>query len=210
MRIANNHLTIPHISHGSLLTLVSFGFMTLLSGCLGNGTSHQDPIPLGHDIKPTPAPDSELIDEQAAEPDEIQMSKIGVHAQIEPLHVEENGALSPPKTTDRAGWWVGGPEPGERGPSVIAGHVDSFSGPAVFFNLNGMSAGDEILIDRADGTSVRFSVDRKERYNKDRFPTRSVYGPTRTSQLRLITCGGHFDAATGRYLDNTVIYAHRI
>jgi sortase (surface protein transpeptidase) len=90
---------------------------------------------------------------------------------------------------------------------VIVGHVDSRQGPAVFFRLRQLVAGDRILVDRADGTSAVFVVSRSERFGKAAFPTEAVYGGTPDAQLRLITCGGRFDRSTRHYVDNLVVFA---
>jgi len=90
---------------------------------------------------------------------------------------------------------------------VIAGHVDSHKGPAVFFRLAELADGDEVFVDRADGTTARFPVTSVDRYPKDRFPTEQVYGPTTRAELRLITCGGEFDADARSYRDNVVVSA---
>jgi sortase (surface protein transpeptidase) len=93
---------------------------------------------------------------------------------------------------------------------VVVGHVDSREGPAVFFRLRDLDRGDRIAVDRADGTTVEFTVGRTERYRKNSFPTAEVYGDTPNAQLRLITCGGAFDRRSGHYLDNVVVYADRL
>ena len=96
---------------------------------------------------------------------------------------------------------------GTPGSAVILGHVDSKRGPAVFFRLRQLRRGDAITITRADGSSVRFVVERIEQYPKDRFPTDAVYYPTLTPALRLVTCGGQFDHATGHYRSNVIVFA---
>jgi hypothetical protein len=127
------------------------------------------------------------------------------------LGTNSDGSLEVPGDFDRAGWWTPGPAPGQFGPAVIAGHVDSKSGPAVFFRLGQLRKGDEVRVVRADGGVARFTVDRVERYAKDRFPTARVYGnTTNRAELRLITCGGDFDRRTGHYVDNVVAFAHLV
>jgi hypothetical protein len=105
------------------------------------------------------------------------------------------------------GWYAGGTRPGDPGSAVILGHVDSKRGPAVFFRLHELRKGDEIEVGRADGSSVRFVVQRTEQYPKDRFPTDDVYYPTLTPALRLVTCGGEFDATAGHYRSNVIVFA---
>jgi sortase (surface protein transpeptidase) len=144
-----------------------------------------------------------------AAPVRIEIPAIGVRAPLVPLGLDAGGALEVPARFGDAGWWAGGPRPGERGPAVIAGHVDSRTGPAVFFRLSQLRAGDPISVVRRDGSRVRFVVRRSERYPKARFPTAHVYGATRRATLRVITCSGAFDRASGHYLDNTVVFADR-
>ncbi len=150
---------------------------------------------------------SVVAEEQAADPVRVRVPAIGVDAPVGPLFIDENGVLPPPDSYDGTGWWHAGPEPGEAGPAIIAGHVDSGSGPAVFVRLDELRPGDEILVDRADGSTVAFTAERTERYPKAEFPTDEVYGSTPGPQLRLVTCGGAFDPADQRYLDNVVVYA---
>ena len=118
-----------------------------------------------------------------------------------------DGTIEVPGDWERAGWYRRGPRPGQAGPAVILGHVDSTSGPAVFSRLGELDVGDEIRIDRADGSVVTFVVDRVERHAKTRFPTDDVYLPTLQPTLRLVTCGGAFDAVSGHYVDNVVVFA---
>jgi sortase (surface protein transpeptidase) len=125
------------------------------------------------------------------------------------LGKEPDGTLEVPSDYDRAGWFAPGPAPGQFGPAVLAGHVDSKDGPAVFYRLAELRPGAIVDVARADGRTARFAVDKVERYAKDRFPTVAVYGDsTHRAELRLITCGGRFDARTGHYTDNVVAYAH--
>ena len=106
-----------------------------------------------------------------------------------------------------AGWYEGGTRPGDPGSAVILGHVDSTSGPAVFYRLRELRPGDRVEVVRAGGSRVAFTVDRVEQYPKRRFPTAEVYYPTLGPKLRLVTCGGAFDDATGHYTDNVIVFA---
>ena len=124
------------------------------------------------------------------------------------LGLTSAGALQVPKTTTVAGWFTGGPRPGAVGAAVIAGHVDSKTGPGIFFWLRALKPGDKIYVGRADGTMAVFTVTREHMYAKDAFPTEAVYGAVPDRELRLITCGGVFDRAIGSYLSNVVVFAH--
>ena len=143
----------------------------------------------------------------AAAPSRVRVPGIDVDSTLLRLDVDDDGVLVPPDDFARAGWFTRGPAPGETGPAVIAGHVDSIDGPAVFFRLAELARGDEVLVDRVDGTTARFTVSSVDRYPKDEFPTEQVYGPTPRAELRLITCGGEFDADARSYRDNVVVSA---
>jgi hypothetical protein len=143
----------------------------------------------------------------AAPPTRVTIPAIGVDSDLAEIGVDAAGALVPPADPHRAGWFAAGPAPGEVGPAVLAGHVDDRSGPAVFFRLEELSAGDRVVVTRSDGQAVVFSVARVVTYPKDDFGTAEVYGPTTDPELRLITCGGTFDRSRRSYTDNVVVYA---
>lgn len=127
------------------------------------------------------------------------------------LRLDKKGELEAPEDFQQAGWYAAGPTPGEFGPSVIAAHVDSHLGPAVFYRLGSVKKGAKVMVEREDGSTATFVVDRVERYPKSEFPTSEVYADTGgRAELRLITCGGDIDRQSGHYLDNVVAYAHLV
>lgn len=140
-------------------------------------------------------------------PAAIEIPSIGVRSELSQLGLDETGAMEAPSNFDTAGWFSLGPEPGQPGPAVIAGHVDSRDGPAVFHRLHELAAGDEVIVHRADGTEIRFTVTGARSHPKTAFPTEAVYGPVPGSELRLITCGGEFDTSRRQYRENLVVYA---
>ncbi|MEV0619770.1 class F sortase [Nonomuraea sp. NPDC050404] len=142
-----------------------------------------------------------------ADPVRLRIPAIGVSTRIIPLRLDAKGRLIAPTSYVRVGWNKAGPEPGERGAAVIAGHVDSKTGPAVFYRLPKLSKGDRVHVDRSDGSTVTFKVTRLARYPKNRIPNKEVYGPAKGAQLRLITCGGTFDRTRGSYRDNVIVFA---
>ena len=117
-----------------------------------------------------------LVARDAAPPRRIAIPAIGVSARVVPLHRDADGTMQTPRVWQKAGWYEPGPEPGERGPAVIAGHVDSTDGPAVFYRLRELHRGNLIMIRRADGTLLSFRVEGLERWPKSEFPTRRVFG----------------------------------
>lgn len=143
----------------------------------------------------------------ASDPVRLRVPAIAVDSGLVALGLRSDGTLEVPSGAFPAGWYTGAPTPGERGPAVIAGHVDLDRVPGVFHDLAALRVGDLVLVDRQDGTSATFAVDLVGRYPKDAFPTAAVYGDSRGAGLRLITCGGQFDAAAGHYEDNVVVFA---
>jgi hypothetical protein len=139
-------------------------------------------------------------------PVRLQVAAIGVDSTLMKLGLGSDGTLDVPPGGFPAGWYTGGPTPGEMGPAVIAGHVD-MKGPGVFYRLHSMKPGDQITITRADGSKPVFRVTRVEQYLKDSFPTKLVYGNLDHAGLRLITCGGTFNSQTGHYEDDLVVFA---
>jgi hypothetical protein len=143
-------------------------------------------------------------------PIHLDIPKIGVHTALIGLGRNPDGTIAVPPLSRHApaGWYRELASPGEVGPAVILGHVDSArDGPAVFYRLGALRAGDTVSVGRTDGTTVVFTVLRIAEYPKTGFPTRDVYGPIDYPGLRLVTCGGTFDAAHGGYRGNIVVYA---
>ena len=150
---------------------------------------------------------SVLTYDQPALPVRLWIPKIAVSTPLVRLGRLPDGSLQVPKEWDRAGWYDGGPRPGQPGPAVILGHVDSTSGPAVFYRLIKLRPGDIVRVGLANKRILAFRVQQIARYPKDKFPTQAVYLPTLERELRLITCGGSFDEAVRHYRDNVVVYA---
>jgi Sortase domain len=146
-----------------------------------------------------------------SKPVSIEIPVIDVHSTLQYLGLTAQGTLQVPAPGphyNEAAWYKYSSTPGSLGPAVISGHVDSAAqGSSVFFNLGDLRPGDKVLVTRADGLVAVFRVDGVRRYPKDHFPTLLVYGNTDHAGLRLITCGGPFDYATGHYVDNIVVFA---
>ncbi|MFC3687240.1 class F sortase [Aquipuribacter hungaricus] len=140
-------------------------------------------------------------------PAALRVPAIGLDEPLVRLGIQPDGSVEVPADPDEAGWLTGSAVPGRTGPAVLAGHVDSADGVAVFTRLSELGPGDAVEVDLDDGTTARFVVTGVERYDKDAFPTARVYGPAPAPVLRLVTCGGEFDRQAGAYEDNVVVYA---
>jgi sortase (surface protein transpeptidase) len=145
-------------------------------------------------------------------PVSLDVPRIGIHnANLVHLGLGKDGSIQVPPVgaNSPAGWFRNSPTPGQLGPSVILGHVDSATaGPAIFYRLGTLRPGDVASITRADHTVAVFRVDSVEEYAKSAFPTLQVFGSTDHAALRLITCGGKFNPAKASYESNVVVYAH--
>lgn len=187
----------------------------LSDGAAGSPSSPQssasfEPEPA---TKPAPGGAEPDIDGPVLKPSKpvaLSIPAIDVRSQLMHLGLQDDQTLEvpPERPNSKAGWFNLSPTPGEAGPSILLGHVDSAQyGPAVFFELASLTKGDKVTVDRADGTTAVFRVDRTERYAKNEFPTHEVYGTIDHAGLRLITCGGEFDRGEGSYEDNIVTFA---
>ncbi|HET6747958.1 MAG TPA: class F sortase [Actinomycetes bacterium] len=165
------------------------------------------PVPTPSAHRPTSTTVTTALARGAAPPVRIRIPAIGVSAAVVRLGLNRDGTLQVPADFGVTGWFTGGPAPGETGPAVIAGHIDSRRGPAVFYRLHALRPGDRVAVERADGTTVQFAVEGSAQYPKRAFPTEAVFGPSPDPLLRLITCGGAFDRSTRHYRDNVVVTA---
>jgi hypothetical protein len=143
-------------------------------------------------------------------PTAISIPAIGVYSKLLHLGLNSDGTIQVPPLpsgANLAAWYRNSPTPGQIGASVIEGHVDSYQGPAVFFRLGALRPGNPVDVTLADGVTAVFKVTGVREYPKARFPAREIYGATDYAALRLITCGGIFDSATGHYLSSTIVFA---
>ena len=145
--------------------------------------------------------------QRVALPLRLRIPSLGIDTRLTRVGLAADGTVAAPREWDAAAWFEGSPRPGQDGPAVIVGHVDSRSGPAVFYRLARLRPGDRILVDRADGSQVSFRVAGRWQVPKANFPTDLVYAPTLEPSLRLVTCGGVFDRSSGHYRDNVVVSA---
>jgi sortase (surface protein transpeptidase) len=216
---------------------VAAGLLVIAAGTTGllltrHSTPGMRPPPLGVATVPAPAGSTATPSETApsktaqsapatrpvsvftpvpvAPPVSLTIPLIGVQTQLVRLGVAAGGVLQVPSSTAVAGWYTGSSRPGAIGPAIIVGHVDSVTGPGVFFRLSELLAGDRVYVGRADGTTVEFRVTAVEIYQKGGFPSAAVFGPVPNAELRLITCGGTFDYATGHYLSNVIVDATEV
>jgi sortase (surface protein transpeptidase) len=139
-------------------------------------------------------------------PVNLRVPAIALDVSLSTLGLNLNGTVQVPTDIQQPGWYRLGPSPGQDGSAVILGHVDSYQGPATFFKLRTLLAGEPVYVTLADGVSAQFKVTSVVQYLKTGFPDQLVYGGHGSSSLQLVTCGGTFDAHTGHYLSNVVVY----
>ena len=202
--------------------ILAVGLLVVAGGTAGllltrHGTPAMRPVAVGVNALPVPtgpivAPPETAQPRPVARPVELTIPVIGVRTRLMYLGLTSNGDMQVPPLSmvSVAGWYRGSPRPGAIGSAIIVGHVDAYHTPGVFFRLPTLRRGDKIYVRRADGTLVEFRVTAVQTYLKDHFPTETVFGPTPDAELRLITCGGVFDEATGHYLSNIVVYAVQV
>jgi sortase family protein len=140
----------------------------------------------------------------------VSIPAIGVKSKLLHLGLNKDGTIQVPDlftSANEAAWYKYSATPGQIGTSVIEGHVDSYGGPAVFYRLGALRPGNRVNVTLADGITAVFQVTGVREYLKDKYPANSIYAPANFAALRLITCGGGFDAVTGHYLSSVVVYA---
>lgn len=141
-------------------------------------------------------------------PTQLRVPSVDIDTTFEaPLGLNSDQTIEVPDSYTKVGWYKNGATPGEKGTSVILGHVDSYEGPAIFWPLSQLEVGDEVEVDREDGTTAVFVVTELERVSQDNFPTEKVYAMTEEPTLRLITCTGTYLHGTQRYTHNLIVYA---
>jgi sortase (surface protein transpeptidase) len=189
------------------------GLIVALALVVAGGRPESTPPPVAaarpHPAAPQPADAfvSSRTYRTVAVPVRLRVPALHVNSRIVDLGLQRDGSIQVPGSTAVAGWYDRGPRPGQAGPAVLLGHVDSTRGPGIFFDLYRIRAGSLVEVDRSDGSTARFRITKVARVAKTRFPTDLVYAPTLDPTLRLVTCGGSFDHARGSYRDNIIAFA---
>lgn len=158
---------------------------------------------------PSAAPAPAVAPLPPSPPTRITIPEIGVNAPMTGLTTDQQHTLSPPPPDNKnlAGWYQDGPTPGSTGTAVIVGHLDTYTGPAVFYRIGQLHKQNTFDVLRQDGRTAVFTVDAVEQYEKSDFPSQKVYRQATRPELRLITCAGTYSKATS-YSANIVVYAH--
>ena len=177
---------------------------TLLVGCVVLVGCQRPAVPPQAEVAPTTRSTGGQV--QAGRPVSIAIPAAGVEARVVPVGLGPDRTMEVPEV-GLAGWYELGPRPGAAGPAVIVGHVDSRSGPAVFHRLGQLRPGNRIVVGQDGGAARSFLVERVEQLAKEALPVERIWNRTRQPVLRLITCGGSFDRASGHYRDNIIVYA---
>ncbi|MFI1165179.1 class F sortase [Streptomyces sp. NPDC020801] len=191
---------------------VGLGLMFIYNSLGGPVAEHRQPArPVTvASARPTATPGAAGEALPRSVPERISIPDIGVDAPFTKLSIGSSGHLDAPPSNDTnlVGWFQGGVSPGERGSSIVVGHVDTKTGPAVFERLDTLEPGSTVNITRADGIVARFEVDSVQTFSKKDFPDDEVYADTPSAQLRLITCGGSYNRSVQDYEANVVVFAH--
>jgi sortase (surface protein transpeptidase) len=179
--------------------------IALISGC-GSNVSPPSSQPRLLAQTPAVAPSSSAPVRKVADPERIRIPSIGVDASIVRVGLKANGDMETP-SFGKAGWYTKGPRPGQDGPAVVVAHVDSKSGPDVFAKLKQLKRGGKIAITDKQGKTHTFVAQRQQQTDKTALPVKAIWGKTAGPALRLITCGGDFDKASGHYVSNVIVWA---
>jgi sortase (surface protein transpeptidase) len=188
---------------GALLILSTFAALTM--GCSSDtGTAAPPAVSASRRLEPATSPTQTM---GRSAPVRVHIPVIGVDSTLMDLGLQGDGALQVPPSGFPAGWYTGAPTPGQLGPAIIVGHVDWGGQPGVFSRLRELKPGDEVTVERRDGSTAVFRITLVQQYPKSSFPTAVVYGDIDHAGLRLITCGGPFNPGTHSYDDDNVAFA---
>lgn len=211
-RLASRPAAIAAVATGITAIAVGAAGVILGGGILRGGVATPPPAVGPGRPADIPVPTvTDLASPSAARaaplPVALRIPAIGVNTRLVDLGLTPAGTIEVPADPAVAGWYTRSPRPGAIGSSIILGHVDSLYGSAVFYRLSHLHPGARVYIRRADRSLAVFRVDAVRMYDKSRFPTTAVYGPTPDAELRLVTCGGSFAQTLKSYLSNIVVYA---
>jgi hypothetical protein len=184
------------------------GLLLVAVGLRGSDHPLAPPTPSASALRavaPVP-PVPQALATRRSVPVTLRIPALGMVVPIGLLGLQADGTVEVPSNTTQPGWFDLGPTPGQLGSAVLLGHVDSYLGEGVFFELRTLAAGDQVDVDLADGDTAQFTVNTVLQYPKQGFPAQRVYGSHGSSALQLVTCGGVFDHQTGSYLSNIVVF----
>jgi sortase (surface protein transpeptidase) len=188
--------------------LLAAGIVLVVLGLQGSGHPLAAPSPSPAAVKAAvkipPVP--EALSTTRSVPLTLRIPALEMSVPLLSLGLNANGTVQVPTVTTQPGWYRLGVTPGQIGSAVILGHVDSYLGVGIFFNLRTLASGDQVDVGLADGDTAQFTVNSVAMYSKLSFPAQRVYGSHGSSSLQLVTCGGVFDHQTGSYLSNIVVY----
>ncbi len=184
------------------------GVLLIVLGFVGSDHSLAGPLPskVAKKAAITAPSLAQTLATQRSVPLRLRIPALGMSVSLLSLGLNFDGTVQVPTGTKQPGWFRLGPTPGQIGSAVILGHVDSYLGPGVFFQLRTLAVGDQVDVELADGTTAQFAVKSVAMYPNGQFPSQRVYGSHGSSALQLVTCGGVFDHQTGSYLSNIVVY----
>lgn len=211
---ASRHLSRSEGMPRPASVIVALLLTLLVTGCAGEPEDFRPTPTVGvtADVRPSPTPDrtAPAASTAALPPTAVAIPSIDLSVPLIDLGITAEGGMEVPADYSKVGWFTGGGRPGGYGPTVIAGHVDSPTGPAVFIRLRDVREGDVIEVTDAAGMLFSYVVTAVVDYPKSSFPTQLVFGAVASDELRLITCGGAFDSEAASYVDNRVVFASRV
>ena len=211
-QVSNGHRLL--VKGALAASLVIFGSILVDLGVAGNNRVLPPPVspPAGHvsTLATSKIPYKLTASVRASNPVTLRIPAIGLRTRLITLGLKSDGTVQVPTSSAQAGWYKFGPTPGQLGSSVILGHVDSYRGPAIFYQLRTLVPGNVLVVTLADRMTATFRVTAVSTYPKNHFPAQVVYGTRNYSALQLVTCGGAFEPRTGSYLSNVVVFSRLV
>lgn len=127
-------------------------------------------------------------------PRALYINKLGIAARIKPMSLNADNSIQAPINIYDSGWYDGSAKPGEPGAVFIDGHSSGASHFGLFGRLDSLVVGDEIQVEKGDGTRVSYKVVHTDVVDLDKVDMNSMLKPygDAVNGLNLMTCAGNW------------------
>jgi len=176
-----------------------------------NASNDERQMQEGTDKKPLPTNALTNYKVAADTPRALYISKIGVAARVLPMSVNKDNSIQAPINIFDAGWYTGSVKPGDKGATLIDGHSTT-DGRALFGKLDTLAKGDQIQLEKGDGTKLTYKVVFIETVDKDAVDMKKLLQPYGGAEraLNLITCSGAWNDAENTLAKRTMVYTEQV
>jgi sortase (surface protein transpeptidase) len=140
------------------------------------------------------------------DPKKIIIPTLGIDNYLQNVGVDQSKQVATPTNIYLAGWFADSVRPGEKGLSIIDGHLNGHRKDGIFVSLEKITKGTTYSIEFGDGSTKQFEVvDIKTAELEDAAGVLFSQDPNIRNQLNLVTCGGTFDRQARLYNKRVIV-----